>query len=71
MTEYRLPENGTRLVSAQFVLSGDETVEVDEATADEFGLVAVESHDCGDCEESFDSAQGLANHERTHEVNEE
>ena len=71
MTEYRLPENRTKLVSAQLVLSGDETVKVDDATADEFGLVPAESHDCGDCEESFDSAQGLANHERTHEDDED
>ena len=57
----------TGLVSSRLTLHGDETAEVDEATANEFGLVLVESHDCEDCDEQFDSAQGLANHGRTHE----
>ena len=64
--EYQLPDGTRRLVTADVCLSGDDTVVCDEATADEHGLVPAESHQCDECDESFSSAQGLANHERTH-----
>lgn len=67
--EYQLPDGTNRLVRSDVVLTGDETVELDEDRAESLGLVPVEENECEDCGESFDSAQGLANHERTHEDN--
>ena len=74
-TEYTLRDGMNRLVTGGLVLEEGDTVELADAVASEFGdaLVPVEQHECDECGDSFETAQGLSNHRRTHQdnVNEE